>query len=338
MENDILEEEEIRKRDVFDRYLKLVEKDVIKLFDFNSFMRTNCPACESKTFTEEFEKLGFKYVSCKTCSTLFVNPRPSFKVLNEFYSTSTSTSFWVNEFFKPVAEVRRKKIFKPRAEYISKAIDKNKLLVIGDIGAGFGLFLEELRKILPDNHYIAIEPSGDMADICIEKELETKCMSLEDIDDLEKGFDLLTTFELSEHLFEPVPFFKKTYSLLKPEGYLFLTTLNGKGFDIMLLWEKSKSITPPHHLNFFNPTSIRLLLERIGFEIIEISTPGRLDWDIVEGMIKNENVNAGKFWNQLAYKDDEECKMELQNWISRNSLSSHMRILAKKSASLMSQE
>lgn len=325
-----MKEEEIRKRDIFDRYLKQVEKDVNEFFDFNSFMRTNCPACEGESFTEEFEKLGFKYVSCKTCSTLFVNPRPSFVVLREFYSKSSSTSFWVNDFFKPVAEVRRKKIFKPRAEYISKIIDKNKLSVVGDIGAGFGLFLEELREILPDSRYIAIEPSDEMADICIEKELETKCMCLEDIDDLGGSFDILTTFELSEHLFEPVSFFKKAYSLLKPEGYLFLTTLNSKGFDIMLLWEKSKSIAPPHHLNFFNPISIRLLLERIGFEIIEISTPGMLDWDIVEGMIKNENVDAGKFWNLLAYKDDEECKMELQNWISKNNLSSHMRILVKK--------
>lgn len=333
-----MKEEEIRKRDVFNKYLELVEKDVKDFFEFNSFIETNCPACGSSDFFFEFEKLSFKYVSCKKCSTLFVNPRPPFEVLKEFYSNSPSTNFWVNEFFKPVAEMRRKKMFKPRAKYISKVIDKNKSLVIGDIGAGFGLFLEELRKMLPDNRYIAIEPSGEMADICIGKELETKCMCLEDIDDLERGFDLLTTFELSEHLFEPVSFFKKTYSLLKPEGCLCLTTLNGKGFDIMLLWEKSKSVAPPHHLNFFNPTSIRLLLERIGFEIIEISTPGMLDWDIVEGMIKNEGIKQGKFWDLLAKEGSEMCKKELQNWIAKNNLSSHMRILAKKSASLMSQE
>jgi SAM-dependent methyltransferase len=333
-----MKEEEIRKRDVFNKYLELVEKDVKDFFEFNSFIETNCPACGSSDFLFEFEKLSFKYVSCKKCSTLFANPRPPFKVLNEFYSTSTSTNFWVNEFFKPVAEMRRKKVFKPRAEYISKVIDKNKLLVIGDIGAGFGLFIEELRKILPDNHYIAIEPSGEMADICIEKGLETKCICLEDINDLERDFDLLTAFELSEHLFQPVSFYRKAYSLLKPEGYLFLTTLNGKGFDIMLLREKSKSIAPPQHLNFFNPTSIKYLLERIGFEIVEISTPGMLDWDIVEGMIKNEGIKQGKFWDLLAKEGSEMCKKELQNWIAKNNLSSHMRILAKKSASLMSQE
>ncbi len=325
-----MKEEEIRKRDVFNKYLELVEKDIKESFEFSSFIETNCPACGSSDFLFEFEKLSFKYVSCKTCSTLFVNPRPPLEVLKKFYSNSPSTSFWVNEFFKPVAEVRREKVFKPRAEYISKVIDNNKKLVIGDIGAGFGLFLEEMKKMLPDNHYIAIEPSDDMAFICIEKGLETKRMFLEDIDDSEMCFDLLTAFELSEHLFDPVSFFKKAYSLLKPEGCLFLTTLNGKGFDIALLWEKSKSIASPQHLNFFNPTSIKYLLEGIGFEIVEISTPCMLDWDIVEGMIKNEGVRQGRFWEMLAEEGSGECKMELQKWISENNMSSHMRVIAKK--------
>ncbi|MFQ5715311.1 MAG: class I SAM-dependent methyltransferase [Candidatus Scalinduaceae bacterium] len=325
-----MKEEEIRKRDVFNKYIELVEKDVKDFFEFSSFLETNCPACGSSNFIIEFEKLSFKYVSCKTCSTLFVNPRPPLAVLKKFYSKSPSTSFWVNEFFKPVAEVRREKVFKPRAEYISKVIDTNKKLVIGDIGAGFGLFLEEMKKMLPDNHYIAIEPSDDMAFICIEKGLETKCIYLEDLDTSKIGFDLLTIFELSEHLFEPISFFKKAYSLLKPEGCLFLTTLNGKGFDITLLWEKSKSIAPPQHLNFFNPTSIKYLLERVGFEIVEISTPGMLDWDIVEGMIKNEGVKQGRFWDLLAEEGSEKCKRELQGWISKNNLSSHMRVVARK--------
>jgi SAM-dependent methyltransferase len=325
-----MKEEEIRKRDVFNKYLELVEKDVKHFFEFDSFVETNCPACGGSDFLFEFEKLGFKYVSCKKCSTIFVNPRPPLEVLKEFYSNSPSTNFWIKKFFKPVAEVRREKVFKPRAEYISKVIDKNKVLVVGDIGAGFGLFIEELRKILPDNHYIAIEPSDGMADICIEKGLETKCICLEDIDALERGFDLLTAFELSEHLFQPVSFYRKAYSLLKPEGYLFLTTLNGKGFDIMLLGEKSKSIAPPQHLNFFNPTSIKYLLEWIGFEIVEISTPGMLDWDIVEGMIRNEGVRQGRFWELLAEEGTRECKMELQKWISKNNMSSHMRVVARK--------
>lgn len=85
------------------------------------------------------------------------------------------------------------------------------------------------------------------------------------------------------------------------------------GFDILLLWEKSKSITPPHHLNFFNPTSVRLLMERIGFIVTEISTHSKLNWDIVEGMIKKEGVDVGRFWNLLDKEGKEMCKEELQS-------------------------
>ncbi len=173
-----MKEEEIRKRAVFNEYLELVEKDVKELFDFKSFTKTNCPACDNNDSNYEFEKLGFRYVSCKNCFTLYVNPRPPIETIKEFYSKSPSTSFWVNEFFKPVMNVRREKIFKPRAEYISKMFDKNRVRVIGDIGAGFGLFLNELRKILPENKYIAIEPSIEMYDICNKNGLEVKFIFL----------------------------------------------------------------------------------------------------------------------------------------------------------------
>lgn len=325
-----MKEDKIRKREVLNKYLRLVEKDTKKIFDFKSFVYITCPACGSKSSTSEFLKNGFKYVSCKKCFTLFVNPRPSFKDIERFYSYSKSTCFWVNKFFKPVAEIRRKEIFKPRAEYIAEIIRRKNRLIVGDIGAGFGIFLEELRNILPSNQYIAIEPSYEMATICSNKHLLVRQKCLEDIATNEMRFDVLTAFELIEHLYDPRKFFKKVHSLLKPNGYFFMTTLNVEGFDVAFLWDKSKSVMPPHHLNFLNPRSIKYLLEKNGFKIVEISTPGQLDWDIVEGMIKNERIDAGRFWNSVAYNGSKECKMSLQHWISDNNLSSHMRIIAKK--------
>lgn len=325
-----MKEEEIRKRDVFNKYLALVEKDVKDFFNFSSFEKVYCPACQSDDLTLEFKKLGFSYTMCGRCFTFFVNPRPPYAVLKKFYSCSPSTNFWVNEFFKPVEEARREKIFRPRAEYICEFMGKPSGKVIGDIGAGFGLFLEEMRKIIPENTFVAIEPSVEMVALCKEKKLDTLGLCLEDIEENICSFDILTAFELTEHLYDPAKFFKKVFDLLKPGGYTVLTTLNGRGFDILILGDKSKSVSPPHHLNFFNPVSISILLERIGFEIVEITTPGKLDWDIVEGMIKNEGYNAGAFWGSLAKESGNECKEELQAWIAKNNLSSHMRVIAKK--------
>lgn len=326
----VMKEDEIRKRDIFNQYLKLVEIDVSGLFDFSSFLKISCPACAGTETVDEFSKSGFIYVSCRNCTTLFVNPRPLFKTLRDFYNHSTSSAFWVNKFFKPVAEARREKIFGPRAKYISTILDSQKKYFVGDIGAGFGLFLEELRKIQPINRYVAIEPSHEMADICREKKFEIKDFCLEEIEGMDGKFDLLTAFELTEHLVDPAMFMEKVYKLLKPGGIFFLTTLNAKGFDILLLWEKSKSIMPPHHLNFFNTKSIQYLLERIGFDIVEVSTPGQLDWDIVEGMIKNEDIFLGRWWKMVADDLGPEGKAELQDWLTKYNLSSHMRVIVKK--------
>jgi len=326
-----MKEEDIRKRDAFDRYIRMVKKDIDVFFnDRSTFCSIPCPACNEEDSAKEFEKAGFAYVLCKKCGTLFVNPRPAFEHLSDFYFQSHSSSFWVNEFFKPVAEVRREQIFRPRAEYIAQKFGNDPKWIIGDIGSGFGLFLEELTKTWPSSKLIGIEASEEMSEICASKGFEVLCCPMEDIKGWDGAFDLLTSFELFEHIFSPQTFLFKVKKLLRPGGRLFLTTLNGEGFDIQVLWEKSKSIFPPLHLNFLNPQSMKSLLERSGFILEEISTPGKLDWDIVEGMIKNEGFDVNRFWNLFYKNGTEKGKEDLQEWITKNGFSSHMRVIAKK--------
>lgn len=324
-----MKEEDIRKRELFNKYLELVKEDVCKFFEYKFFEKINCPACGGKNHVLEFNKNGFSYVSCDRCSTLFVNPRPPIDMIEMFYSKSKSTSFWVNEFFKPVEEIRRERIFKPRAKQIASQFSYLKEGRIGDIGSGFGIFLEELKKFWKDADLVAIEPSIEMVDICISKGLSVIPKVIEKVDEIDGNFDLLTSFELFEHLHNPEIFIKKIWKLLKPGGHVIITTLNGQGFDLQILWENSKSIFPPHHINFFNPESIRNLLEQNKFVIEKIETPGILDWNIVEGMYKNENIGIERFWKLICDKDDI-VKENLQNWITSSGLSSHMLIVAKK--------
>ncbi len=325
-----MKEEDIRKRDVLNRYLELVRLDAENFFrDRSGFQGISCPACRGEHHEKQFAKNGFEYVLCSDCDTLFVSPRPPYRELMKIYADSPSTRYWVEDFFKPMAEARREKIFKPRAEYIVNRFPDLASGLIGDIGAGFGIFLEELKKIWPGSGALAIEPSVDMADICRGKGLPVIESMLEDIGP-EHRFDLLTAFELVEHLHNPEVFMVKVAGLLNPGGRFFMTTLNGLGFDIQLLWEASKSVTPPHHLNFFNPHSIRILLERSGFEIIEITTPGQLDWDIIEGGYRQEGADPGRFFRTLSKYGSAGAKGDFQAWIRKHDLSSHMRVIAKK--------
>jgi SAM-dependent methyltransferase len=325
-----MKEEDIRKRDVLNRYLDLVQEDSVRLFqDRSPFMKIDCPACGNTEPASQFDKMGFSYVQCGKCETLFVSPRPAYSDLMKIYVDSPSTRFWVNDFFLPMAEVRREKIFKPRAEFIAERFPDIKSGRTADIGAGFGLFVEELKKLWSVSDIVAIEPSIDMAKICRDKGLHVLESTLEAVVYSER-FDLLTAFELFEHLHNPLPFVEKVYNLLNPGGYLFLTTLNSLGFDIQILWERAKSVFPPHHLNFFNPRSMETLLVRKGFEIVEIATPGQLDWDIIEGAYRHEGLDPGRFFKTVSRYGTDEAKQDLQQWIRANNFSSHMRIIAKK--------
>ncbi len=330
-----MKEQDIRKRDVFNKYISMVKEDIKKLFEVSSFINVVCPACSGTKHKPAFSKTGFKYVNCKSCGTLFVNPRPSNEDLHKFYSNSDSTSFWVNEFFAPVAEARREKIFKPRAEFIKNYFSDMPGSVIGDIGAGFGIFLEELRKIWPEGQYIAIEPSLEQADICREKNLIVENCMLEQLKGFDEHFDILVAFELFEHVFDPAKFLKNIWKKLNPGGYFLMTTLSGEGFDIATLWENSKSVSPPHHLNFFNTDSIRLLFKNSGFEVVDIATPGELDWDIVEGMYREENIDIPRFWKTFADKGTKDAKREFQGWLTKHKMSSHMRVIGKKQEALL---
>lgn len=326
----MMKEADIRRREAHNRYLALVEQDLVRLLaDRSSFVTIRCPACGEGEHIPQFEKSVFAYVLCRECETLFVNPRPAYKDLMRLYAESESTRYWVEEFFRPMAEVRREKIFRPRAEYVAGRFPHLQGGVIGDIGAGFGLFLQELRGRWPAATLVAIEPSQEMAAICRGLGFDVLEAMLEDVDPSRHRFDLLVSFELFEHLYDPLQFLRKTHALLRPGGHLVLTTLNGLGFDIQLLWERAKSVSPPH-LNFLNPGSMARLLTRAGFVVEEVSTPGELDWDIVEGVVRHDGVDAGRLIRTIIRHGTDEARRDLQAWIRRHNLSSHMRIIARK--------
>jgi 2-polyprenyl-3-methyl-5-hydroxy-6-metoxy-1,4-benzoquinol methylase/ribosomal protein S27E len=326
-----MKEQEIRSREAHNRYLELVRLESEKIFqDKSNFLEIACPACGSTSFQAQFEKYGFVYVQCSACDTLFLNPRPAYQELMRMYADSEATTFWVEKFFTPMAEARRVKIFQPRAAYIAALFPELASGRIGDIGSGFGIFTEELLKVWPQADITAIEPSHKMADLCRKKGIKVLESMLEDLDPAVHRFDLLTAFELFEHLSDPGDFLEKVKALLNPGGHFFFTTLNGLGFDIQIHWERSKSIFPPVHLNFFNPRAMEILLARHGLDIVEVSTPGELDWDIVEGGFKKEGVDPGRFFRTMIQHGTAEGKQEWQRWLKKHNFSSHLRVICRK--------
>src|SRR3989344_7823246 len=112
-----MKEEEIRPKKLMDKQKEMYMKDITNLLKRKKeFVNVNCPACESNNYEKSLEKYNLTYVVCKECSTMFVNPRPTLKILDKIYTNSKNYEYWNKVIFPASESTRRMKIFKPRAE------------------------------------------------------------------------------------------------------------------------------------------------------------------------------------------------------------------------------
>ena len=325
-----MKEEDIRPQTVFDEYLRLAEIDTEAYFRDGKRVHLNCPACGAPG-DHAFEKLGFSYDQCSNCKTLYVNPRPLAEAFSRYYQEAPSVEFWATTFYKETSEARREKLWKPKAEKIKNIInlfcDTTDPVVV-DIGGGYGIFAEEINSILNANPII-IEPGPYLAKICRDKGFKVIEKFLEDVklDDLPIQRKAFVSFELFEHLHDPFTFMEVLFSIMSSGDIFVFTTLSGTGVDIQALWENSKSVMPPHHLNFFNPSSAQHLVEQVGFECLQTSTPGELDIDI---LANNRLLIKDRFWKTFIETSTQEEKDVWQKWIVDQGYSSHMWIVCRK--------
>jgi SAM-dependent methyltransferase len=327
-----MKESDIRPEALLKRYLDLSERDARNCFGSDERQEIPCVACNSGDITLEFLKHGFEYSGCNTCGTLFQNPRPALKQFEAFYRDSESSRYWAEVFFPAVAETRRDKIFRPRVEKLMQLCDEtgNDVQRLIDVGAGYGIFLDEWRKYSPRTHLVAIEPSAALAAQCRAKGFEVTENIVENVTSYDNFADLVVCFEVLEHVFEPLSFVRTLAKLTRPGGTVFVSTLCVDGFDLQMLWEKSNQISPPHHINFLSVAGFKRLFERAGLEDISVTTPGKLDVDIVRNACRQhpELLDGQRFLNRLI--QDDQLAKDFQGFLANNRLSSHAWVSGKK--------
>jgi 2-polyprenyl-3-methyl-5-hydroxy-6-metoxy-1,4-benzoquinol methylase len=331
-----MKENDIRPNALFARYLSLTKKDAKTFFASVERTRISCPACKYETGKILFKKSGFVFEECPKCGTLYVNPRPNEEAFNHYYKTAPSIQFWATHFYKQTEDSRRKLLIRPKAERVNEIIHLYAPSIgsddcILDIGAGYGVFCEELREICKNMpEVIAVEPSPGLQKVCCKKKIPTIGKFFEKVtkqDARNKRIIAATSFELLEHLADPNGFIKNCHAILPKNALLILTTLNWQGFDLQVLRQKSRGIQPPAHINFFTPGSVKMLLARHGFEIVEITTPGKLDVDIVA---KQATDIRCEFIAHLMRDSDEKTRRKFQQFLQESNMSSHMMVVAKR--------
>lgn len=299
----------------------------------NEFVAEPCPACNSNATNPAFEKFGFSFSRCANCETIYMLPRPSEAVMADYYSNSENYAYWAKHIFPTSESTRREKIHKPWLDRISElceryGVTKGRLV---EVGPGFGTFAALASQSSQFKEVVGIEPTPEMAEACRSRGVTVIEKRIEDIGDDVVAADVLVAFEVVEHLYRPRDFVRQARRLIRPGGIMIITCPNGQGFDIAMLGPGSQAIDA-EHVNLFNPRSLSGLIESEGFEVLDVSTPGRLDAEIVrdEVIAGRFNIDGDAFMKRILIDEWARLGWPFQQFLAQHGLSSHMWLAARR--------
>lgn len=332
-----MKENDIRPQDL----MKLKEPALKHDIDYMKsripeFKISPCPCCQSSEVTRWDEKNDFTYDECLRCSTIYMNPRPDESILEDFYKQSKNYEFWAKYIFPASDDVRRERIFKPRAEKLKAYWDKynsgegNRFL---EIGAAYGTFCEAVRSLGVFKEIMAVEPTPELAKRCREKGFKTFEDTVEKLDLPKDSVDIVACFEVIEHLASPKVFIEQITGYLAPGGLFICSCPNGKSVGMLEFGALAREVDH-EHINYFNPSSLSFLFKNAGLEVLEVSTPGLLDVDIMSNLFKEltdaQRACVGGFTKQILTQGNKETKDEFQRFVASINFSGHMWIVGKK--------
>ena len=256
-------------------------------------------------------KKGFTYVRCRRCSLVYLNPRPGNAELNRFYNTVQNIQPGGRERNAADARHNRHKIKKFR-----QAIDLmqqqgragDRLL---DLGCATGLFMEMAER----GGWQAY--GTDVKETLVQRNRKrfgnrVKLQAGHRLDFEDGFFDVVTLFDVIEHLPDPVESLKEVARVLRPGGLVIISTPDIDGllprwtYRILCrplgIWEHPE---PPGHLFQFSFSTLSLVLGRAGlvpktlrnFEIFIAYSVSELEEAAIEriktGVRRREQGKAG---------------------------------------------
>lgn len=315
------------------KYFQLAEKDIFNFFIKGQRMTdTVCPGCKGKKALSSFQKFGLNYVECASCHTLYVTPRPDDISLQKFYTQSEARKFWHEELTKATRRKRKEKIIKPRIQWIVDSTqeylpDSEHIVDINTIQYGY---IEELVENKFFKKKTLINLFLPFSNLNFERGINIINIPTWEVS-LEEKVDVVTIFEVVNHMSDVDMLFQKIHSMLKDNGLCFITAILISGFDLQILWDKSENLFPPDRLNVFSVEGLYSLFDRHGFECLEFSTPGILDVEIVTKAVnENPDIKLPRFVEYFLNNRSETVKRSFQEFLQEGQLSSYGRILIRR--------
>lgn len=225
-----------------------------------------CKLCGSSEAHHQFnltEKLGI--FSCKKCQVLFMEPQLSDEEITLLYSEEYYKSWGISGTSEnEVSKQMKIDTFLLRLKEIQKYVKKGKVL---DVGCATGFFLEAAKKL--GYEPFGIELSEYSSSLAKNKFGASVIFhgKLEDCDFSPETFDVITMFDLIEHVRVPAETLALATRLLKPGGIIMITTPDNKSLSKKVMGKKWTHYKK-EHFYYFNLHSLNYIAEKNKLDLI----------------------------------------------------------------------
>ncbi len=223
-----------------------------------------CCVCGNKDpekFKLKYQKENFAVVTCNTCSLHFIPPYYRKKIEYTQYKNQAVTDAvrhgnnWV--------KVQRHKL---RFKFIQKFIKSGRLF---DLGAGWGHFMLAGKELGYEVYGVEIAEQPYL--YCV-NDLK---LPVDHIDffkmDESRQFDIITMWDVLEHIDKAGPFVDKCAKLTRPNGYLVLQVPQIDSYFAKRHGDNWKMMGLDH-VNYFSKKTITQILQNHGYEVLKIKS------------------------------------------------------------------
>jgi 2-polyprenyl-3-methyl-5-hydroxy-6-metoxy-1,4-benzoquinol methylase len=195
-----------------------------------------------------------RHVKCRNCHLIYVNPIENVRKTNDYYFKAKNTH-------APTIRESYLRTAKSQVRLIQKHASGTNLL---DIGCAQGFFLFSASQAGYTTK--GIEISQDAVEYA-RKEfgLDVEAKLFEELWFPESHFDVVTLWQVLEHVPYPLMILKEVHRILKPEGLLVVSTPNIEGMPAKILrrrWWDIKRL----HINQFTTKTLTDILQNAGFK------------------------------------------------------------------------
>jgi 2-polyprenyl-3-methyl-5-hydroxy-6-metoxy-1,4-benzoquinol methylase len=232
--------------------------------------RTKCALCGSAESTVHRNFREIPVMRCARCGFLY-----SGRVMN-----ADATRAYYQENFGSRRHLQGQTVnARTNAAVLKRLLDFSQVQTWLDVGTGYGFLLQWLQRgygIAAEGVELSVQEAR-----YAREELALKVHdSLSGAGVLRAGFDVVSCFEVIEHISEPVAFIQELAEYVRPGGILIVMTDNFESQAARRLKGSFPKWIPHTHVSHFGPESLRACLAQVpGFRIEKEAsyTP----WDLV---------------------------------------------------------